>query len=393
MRFTFTPEQEAFRAEVNAFLKDALPPDWEGADDPIDDEEYEFGRAFLKKLLPKHWIAPAWPKEYGGLALSHWDQVVYNEAMGYARAPIVNTAAVGYLGPTVILYGTEEQKAQHLPGITSGDVVWCQGYSEPNSGSDLASLQTRAVKDGDEYVLNGQKIWTSQAHYADWMFVLARTDPDAPKHRGISYFLMDMKTPGVSVRPLINMANGEGFNEVFFDNVRIPQSGLLGELNRGWYIATTTLDFERSALGGSARQQRALEDLTRLVKTEREAGTGALPWDKPTVRHAIADLWISLDIARLLSYRVVSMQSRGLVPNHEASIIKVFSTDYAQRQARVGLGLMGLYGGLWGDGPWAKLHGRFARTYVATVGTAIAGGTTEIQRNIIAQRGLGMPRQ
>ncbi len=392
MRFTFTPEQEAFRTEVNAFLKDALPADWEGADNAIDDEQYEFGREFLKKLAPKRWIAPAWPKEYGGLALSHWDQVVYNEAMGYARAPIVNTAAVGYLGPTVILYGTDEQKAQHLPGITSGEVVWCQGYSEPNSGSDLASLQTRAVADGDEFILNGQKIWTSQAHYADWMFVIARTDPDAPKHRGISYFLMDMKTPGVSVRPLINMANGEGFNEVFFENVRIPKSGLLGELNRGWYIATTTLDFERSALGGSAGVQRSMEDLTRFAKAESDGAGGRL-WDKALVRHALADLWVSLDVAKMLSYRVVSMQARGLVPNYEASIIKVFSTDLIQRQARVGLGIMGMYGGLWGDGPWAKLRGRFAKSYVATVGTAIAGGTTEIQRNIIAQRGLGLPRQ
>ncbi|MBI2724065.1 MAG: acyl-CoA dehydrogenase family protein [Chloroflexi bacterium] len=392
MRFSFTAEQESFRRDVNDFLRGALPADWEGADNAIDDESYEFGREFLKKLAPKRWIAPAWPKEYGGLELSHWDQVIFNEAMGYARAPIVNTAAVGYLGPTVILYGTEEQKRQHLPGITSGDVVWCQGYSEPNSGSDLASLQTRAVQDGDDFILNGQKIWTSQAHYADWMFVLARTDPDAPKHRGISYFLMDMKTPGVSVRPLINMANGEGFNEVFFENVRIPKSGLLGELNRGWYIATTTLDFERSALGGSAGVQRTLEDLTAFVRSEGDGAGGRL-WDKPLVRHALADLWVSLDVAKMLSYRVVSMQSRGLVPNYEASIIKVFSTDLIQKQARVGLGIMGLYGGLWGDGPWSRLRGRFARSYVATVGTAIAGGTTEIQRNIIAQRGLGLPRQ
>jgi alkylation response protein AidB-like acyl-CoA dehydrogenase len=392
MRFSFTAEQEAFRAEINAFLKGALPADFEGADNAIDDEGYAFGREFLKKLAPKRWIAPAWPKEYGGLALSHWDQVVFNEAMGYARAPIINTAAVGYLGPTVILYGSEEQKARHLPGITSGDVVWCQGYSEPNAGSDLASLQTRAVKDGDDFIINGQKIWTSQAHYADWMFLLARTDPDAPKHRGISYFLVDMKTPGITVRPLINMANGEGFNEVFFENVRVPQSGLLGELNRGWYIATTTLDFERSSIGGTSQAMRSLEELTRFAKTER-AGGGASLWDKPTVRHAIADLWVSLDITRLLSYRVVSMQARGLVPNYEASIIKVFSSEYVQRQARVGLGIMGLYGGLWGDGPRARLHGRFAKSYVATVGSAIAGGTSEIQRNIIAQRGLGLARQ
>jgi alkylation response protein AidB-like acyl-CoA dehydrogenase len=321
-----------------------------------------------------------------------WDQLIFNECMGYARAPIVNTAAVGYLGPTVILYGTEEQKQQHLPGITSGEVVWCQGYSEPNSGSDLASLQTRAVQDGDDFIINGQKIWTSQAHYADWMFVLARTDPDAPKHRGISYFLLDMKTPGITVRPLINMANGEGFNEVFFENVRVPRSGLLGELNRGWYIATTTLDFERSSIGGTSQALRSLEDLTRFAKTESQ-GNGKRLWDKASVRNAIADLWIDLEMAQLLSYRVVSMQARGLVPNYEASIIKVFTSEYVQRQARIGAGIMGLYGQLWQGSPWEKLRSRFAKSYVTSVGSAIAGGTSEIQRNIIAQRGLGLPRQ
>jgi alkylation response protein AidB-like acyl-CoA dehydrogenase len=393
MRFAFTPEQDAFREEVRDFLEQALPADWDGADNAIDDERHEFGRQFLNKLAPRRWIAPAWPTEYGGLAMSLWDQVVFNEEMGYARAPIVNTAAVGYLGPTIILYGTDEQKQKHLPGITSGDVIWCQGYSEPNSGSDLASLQTRAVQDGDDYVINGQKIWTSQAHYADWMFVLARTDPDAPKHRGISYFLVDMKTPGITVRPLINMGGGSGFNEVFFENVRVPRDGLLGELNRGWYIATTTLDFERSSIGGTSQALRSLEDLVRFARSEREASTGRPIWERPTVRHAIADLWIDVELARLLSYRVVSMQSRGLVPNYEASIIKVFNSEYIQKQSRVGISIMGLYGGLWGDGPWAKLQGRFARSYIASVGAAIAGGTSEIQRNIIAQRGLGLPRQ
>jgi alkylation response protein AidB-like acyl-CoA dehydrogenase len=204
---------------------------------------------------------------------------------------------------------------------------------------------------------------------------------------------MDMKIPGVTVRPLINMANGEGFNEVFFENVRIPRSGLLGELNRGWYIATTTLDFERSSIGGTSQALRSLEDLTRFAKTEPEIGTGRRIWDRAPVRHAIADLWISLEMARMLSYRVVSMQTRGLVPNYEASIIKVFSSEYLQRQARVGMHIMGLYGALWDGSPWAKLRGRFAKSYVASVGIAIAGGTSEIQRNIIAQRGLGLPRQ
>jgi alkylation response protein AidB-like acyl-CoA dehydrogenase len=394
MRFRFTPEQEAFRTEVTDFLRESLPGNWEGADNAIDEGDYEFGRQFLKKLAPKKWIAPAWPVEYGGLGLSLWDQVVFNEAMGYARAPIVNTAAVGYLGPTIILYGNDEQKRQHLPGITSGDVIWCQGYSEPNSGSDLASLQTRAVKDGDDWIINGQKIWTSQGHYADWMFLIARTDPDAPKHRGISYFLLDMKTPGISVRPLINMADGEGFNEVFFDNVRVPSSALLGEVNRGWYIATTTLDFERSAIGGTMQALRTLEELTRFAKSEPDGrGNGGTLWDKPPVRQTIVDLWITSDISRLLSYRVVSMQERGLVPNYESSINKVLTVDYVQRQSRVGISIMGPYGGIWGEGPWAKLRGRFAKSYVATVGSAIAGGTTEIQKNIIATRGLGLPRQ
>lgn len=392
MQFRFTEQQEAFRTEVNDFLRTNLPANWEGADNAIDEGDHEFGRQFLKKLAPKKWIAPAWPVEYGGLGMSLWDQVIFNEAMGYARAPIVNTAAVGYLGPTIILYGSDEQKKQHLPGITSGDVIWCQGYSEPNSGSDLASLQTRAVKDGDDWIINGQKIWTSQGHYADWMFLIARTDPDAPKHRGISYFLLDMKTPGISVRPLINMADGEGFNEVFFDNVRVPSSALLGELNRGWYIATTTLDFERSAIGGTMQALRTLEELTRFARTERDAN-GKTLWDKPPVRHALADLWITSDITKLLSYRVVSMQERGLVPNYESSINKILTTEYVQRQQRVGISILGMYGGLWGEGPRAKLRGRFAKAYVATVGSAIAGGTTEIQKNIIATRGLGLPRQ
>jgi alkylation response protein AidB-like acyl-CoA dehydrogenase len=390
MDFRFTPQQDAFREDVRSFLSNALPPDWVGADNAIDEEAFEFGREFLKKLAPKRWIAPAWPQEYGGLGLSLWEQVVYNEEMSYARAPIINLAAVGYLGPTVMMYGSDEQKAQHLPGITSGEVLWCQGYSEPGSGSDLASLQTRAVQDGDDFIINGQKIWTSQAHYADWIFLLARTDPDAPKHRGISYFLIDMKSPGITVRPLINMASQKGFNEVYFDNVRVPRSGLMGELNRGWYMATTTLDFERSSLSTGAASRRTLEDLTAFTKQTR--ANGVLLFDKPPARAKLADLWIELSLLRYLSYRVVTMQERGLVPNHEASIVKVFYAEYTQRMARAGLHVLGLYGQLQPDSPHARLKGRFERSYLTTIGAAIAGGTSEIQRNIIAQRGLGLPR-
>ena len=390
MDFTFGPEQEAFRTDVRSFLGEQLPKDWVGSENALDDDAFEFGREFLQELAPKSWIAPAWPKDYGGLGLGFWDQVIFNEEMAYWRAPRINAPAVGYLGPTIMIYGSDEQKAQHLPGITSGKVQWCQGYSEPESGSDLASLQTRAVQDGDDFIINGQKIWTSQAHYADWIFLLARTDPDAPKHRGISYFLLDMKSPGVTVRPLVNMGNQHGFNEVFFDNVRVPRSGLMGELNRGWYIATTTLDFERSSVATSAGSLRTLEELTDFAKTTESNGKRLL--EMPPVRNKLSDLWIELDIAKFLSYRVVSMQERGLVPNHEASIVKVFNSEYNQRLARTGLHMLGLYGQLQPETPYAQLHGRFERSYVTTVGSTIAAGTSEIQRNIIATRGLGLPR-
>ncbi|MCI0850032.1 MAG: acyl-CoA dehydrogenase family protein [Chloroflexi bacterium] len=388
MDFTFTPKQEAFRTEVQAFLKEALPADWVGADRAIDEEGFAAGREFLKKLAPKHWIAPAWPTEYGGLGLELWDQVVFNEEMAYRRAPLINAPAVGYLGPSIMIYGSEEQKQQHLGGITSGEIQWCQGYSEPESGSDLASLQMSAVQDGDDFVINGQKIWTSQAHYADWIFLLARSDPEAPKHRGISYFLIDMKSPGISVRPLVNMANQRGFNEVFFDNVRVPRSGLLGELNRGWYMATTTLDFERSSVATTASSRRSLEELTAFIA----ASNGGSRIDKTTSRHMLADLWIDLNIGRLMSYRVVTMQAKGLVPNYEASIVKVFNSEYSQRLAQAGLQVLGLHGQLHPDSPHARLAGRFERAYITTVGATIAAGTSEIQRNIIATRGLGLPR-
>ena len=389
MDFTFTPEQDRFREEVRAFLRESLPSDWVGVE-AFDEDSFAFGREFLKRLAPKNWIAPAWPTEYGGLGLGLWEQVVFNEELAYRGAPLVNTPAVGYLGPTIMMYGSAEQKSQHLPGITSGDAIWCQGYSEPGSGSDLASLQTRAVRDGDDFIINGQKIWTSQAHYADWIFLLARTDADAPKHKGISYFLFDMNSPGITVKPLINMASQRGFNEIFFDNVRVSRSALLGELNRGWYMATTTLDFERSSVAASASSRRILEQLTAFTKETKVNGSFLL--DQPLVRHTLADLWIELSLVRFLSYRVVSLQARGLVPNYEASIVKVFNSEYNQRLARAGLHTLGLYGQLQPDSPYARLRGRFERSYLTSVGATIAAGTSEIQRNIIATRGLGLPR-
>ncbi|MCA9854704.1 MAG: acyl-CoA dehydrogenase family protein, partial [Dehalococcoidia bacterium] len=288
------------------------------------------------------------------------------------------------IGPTIIIHGNEEQKQEHLGAILRGEVQWCQGYSEPGSGSDLASLQTRAVRDGDDFVINGQKIWTSGAHTADWMFMLARTDPDAPKHRGITYFLMDMKSPGVTVRPLINMGNMHNFNEVFFEDVRVPARNVLGEIDRGWYIGTTTLDFERSSIGNSVGQRQTLEYYLRYIKQNNADVSG-------TVKGELADRWIEAMTAKNLSYRVITIQAEGRVPNHEASIAKMFNTELSQRIARTAMKVLGTAGQLT-DAEQAPMKGRVAASYLATVSSTIAGGTSEIQRNIVATRGLGLPR-
>jgi alkylation response protein AidB-like acyl-CoA dehydrogenase len=251
-------------------------------------------------------------------------------------------------------------------------------------------LQKRAVRDGDDYVINGQKIWTSNAHHANWMFILTRTDPDAPKHRGISYLLLDMKTPGITIRPLINMAGRHGFNEVFFDNVRVPVSNRVGEENRGWYVGMATMDFERSALSGSAGLRRSYEELTRFVREEGRSGALGMP--RELARNALADSGIEIEVSRMLSFRVLSMQQAGQVPNHEASMAKMFSSELSQRFARLGTRILGTYGGLRRGSPYAHLRGEFAESYMQTVPATIAGGSSEIQRNVIATRGLGLPR-
>ncbi len=262
MDYRFTDKEESFRQEIQEFLRAELPEkEAQNEDEAGTDEKWQFGRQFQKKLAAKGWLVPHWPKEYGGSAMGIMEQVVMREEMSYARAPLLDIFGVNMIGPVLMLYGTDAQKKEHLPGIASAAVTWCQGYSEPGSGSDLASLQTRAVKDGDDYVINGQKIWTSNAHRADWMFMLARTDPDAPKHKGISFLLLPTETPGFSTRPLINMAGQHGFNEVFFEDVRTPVTNLVGEENRGWYVGAALLDFERSGIGQSAVSRRKLDDL------------------------------------------------------------------------------------------------------------------------------------
>jgi alkylation response protein AidB-like acyl-CoA dehydrogenase len=304
-----------------------------------------------------------------------------NEEFAEAGVPAnVGGFGVMMIGPTLIEHGTEEQKEEHLGRILRGEVIWCQGYSEPGAGSDLAALQTRAVRDGDDYVLNGQKIWTTGAQFSDWMYMLARTDPDAPKHRGITYLLVNMKSPGVTVRPLTTMANMQSFNEVFFEDVRVPAQNRVGDENRGWYVGTTTLDFERSSIGSAIGVRKQLESMIRHAK---ESDSPASFAHRKSLKHEFVDRWVEGEVAKMLSYRVISMQANGLIPNHESSMCKLFSSELGQRISALGMHLFGMNG---------LVRNRASVGYVQSVSSTIAGGTSEVQRNIIATRGLGLPR-
>jgi alkylation response protein AidB-like acyl-CoA dehydrogenase len=388
-----SPEETSFRQEVKQFLKTELRDEWKASPDEGEEDVaalYERRRPWRDKLAARGWTAPAWPKEYGGAGLTVLQQFIMNEEFAEARAPARDIFGIGMVGPTLIVHGSEEQKKEHLPRILSSQVRWCQGYSEPEAGSDLASLRTRAVRDGDDYVINGQKIWTSVAQYADWIFLLARTDPDAPKHRGISYFLIDMKTPGIEVRPLVDLSNRHMFNEVFLDNVRVPARNLVGEENRGWYIGTTTLDFERSNVGAAVGNRLLVDDLVKFVRENAGKGVCTLPRHR-MLRHELADRMVEAHVARMLSLRVVALQAKGMIPNYEASVVKAYASELTQRIYNTGVKILGLYGNLSGDE--APQNGRYPRGYLQAVGATIAAGTSEIQRNIIAMRGLGLPRQ
>jgi alkylation response protein AidB-like acyl-CoA dehydrogenase len=403
MDFRDSPQEEAFRQEVREFIQHELPPDlarrgtggamFGGGSGRFTRAEYwQALRGWLKKLTDRGWIAPAWPQEYGGAGLSVMEQFIFNQEMAKAGAPrSPNVIGLGWVGATLILYGTEEQKRKHLPPILKSEAFWCQGFSEPEAGSDLASLRTRAVRDGDDYLINGQKTWTSGAHGAQWMIMLARTDPDAPKHKGISYFLVDMKSPGITVQPLVNMAGSHDFNEVFFDNVRVPKENLVGEENRGWYIGTTTLDFERSGIATGVSHALTVHDFVQYVHKHRNDPTCGVAHD-PLIRYELADRAIEAQVEQMLNYQVIGIQARGMVPSNEASIAKLYSTELDQRIAATGLKLLGLYGQLLRDTPYTIMNGRLPSMYLYGTTSTIGGGTSEIQRNIIAQRGLGLPR-
>jgi alkylation response protein AidB-like acyl-CoA dehydrogenase len=392
MDLRFGEREEALRAEVRAFLAETLPraeSDTAAMLGNRTEEDFEAAVAFNRALAERGWLAPAWPKEYGGLGASIYEQIVFNEELGYAGAPDTGTRGfgVGMIGPTLIIHGNEEQKRKYLPKITSGEHIWCQGYSEPGAGSDLASLATRAYRDGDDYVINGQKIWTSGGHRANQMFCLVRTDPDAPKHRGISFLLIDdiQHTPGLTIRPLINMAGRHHFNEVFFEDVRVPAANLVGEENRGWYVGMTLLDFERSGIGTTASQRRTLERLTAAL---RDAPAHV----RETYRTRLADLVVGNNVGRWLGYRIGHIQATGGVPNYEASVVKVYQSELGQRIYNSGVNMLGLGGQLRPEEPRAPLAGDMPEAYILAVPSTIYSGSNEIQRNIIATRGLGLPR-
>lgn len=393
MDYKFTTADETFRSEVVDFIDSNWEPA-QGSNEPGDDSAFHAERAFEKRAASKGWLTMAWPEEYGGRGASHIQQMIYREEAAYRGAPGSGGQGISMVGPCLMLHGSEEQKREHLPRIANAESYWAQGFSEPGNGSDLAGLQTRAVRDGDDFVINGQKIWTSGAHHADWIHVLTRTDPEAPKHRGISYFLLDMASPGIEVRPLINMLGEHGFNEVYFTDVRVPASNMMGEYNRGWYVAATLLDFERSGVAWSATSRKSIELMTEYATEHAGIRGGRTLLDDPGVRNGLANLAIESEISRLISYRVVWMQSQDLVPNHEASMSKMFGSELGQRVARFGVNMMGLHSQrIDPDDAGAPIAARIGRAYMSSVPSTIAAGTSEIQRNIIATRGLQLPRQ
>ena len=386
MDFGFTPEEEAFRQEIRDFLRKELGPEHKGR------TPYElFSRDFTRKLAEKGWLGVGWPKEYGGLGRPYTQQLVYSEEMMRSRAPAgAHILAQNMVGPSLIRVGTEEQKKEFLTKILRGEVVFCLGYTEPNAGSDLANCQTTALLDGDEYVINGQKLFTSFAGQADYAWMTVRTDPDAPKkHRGISMFIVDMKTPGITVRALDTMWDYDQY-EVFFDNVRVPKSAVVGELNQGWHYLTVALDHERVFMGGCvAQHQRLFEEIVQYAKETHRNGKPLS--EDPVIRQRLAQLAIDLEIGRLFAYRVAWLLGKGTIPFAEASMTKIFTSELERRLANTAMQILGLYGPL-DQGDRAPYDGYIGWEYKFSLMQAVGGGSNEIERILIAIAGLGLPR-
>ncbi len=397
MDFTLTPEQQSFRDEVRDWLGKNLPADWvarlrQGSDVPRP-EAYRFLSDWQRRMYEAGFVGITWPKEYGGRGLSFMEEMILHEEMALHKAPpVLNILAIGMAGPTIIAYGTEEQKKRYPAKMLSCEEIWCQGYSEPNAGSDLAALQTRAVKDGEHYVVNGQKVWTSLAHVADWMMLLARTDPDAPRHKGITYFLVDMHSPGITVKPLKQLTGDEEFNEVYFDNVRVHDSQILGGLNNGWAVGMTTLMYERLALGFGlqVRLRIALDGLVELARHTTK--NGAPVTRDPVMRQKLAQLWIDTEVFKYTGARAITKLLKGELPGPEASTGKMMWVEGHQRLQELAMEIQGPYSQIMKGSPWAVAEGLWQHTFLRSRANSIEGGTTEIQRNIIGERVLGLPK-
>nr|MBA2599203.1 acyl-CoA dehydrogenase family protein [Actinomycetota bacterium] len=386
MDFRDAPEEASFRSELRSWLEENLPDGWRELSPSRTRWNADVSREWSKKLYEAGYVGLTWPKEYGGRAAPYTHQAVFLEEMVRAEAPEhIGVIGLGMAGPTIISHGTDEQKNRHLANILSGDEVWCQGFSEPGSGSDLASLRTKAVRDNDHFVVNGQKVWSSFAHIADWCILLVRTDPDAKKHQGITYLLVDMHSDGVDVRPLNQMSGEPEFNEIFFSDVRVPIENVLGEVNAGWGVAMTTLLHERGTLG-FALTSRLEVAMNKVVTLARETGAER----DPLIRDRIARHWVELQGLKFTNYRALTTLVKTGVPGPEGSIAKLFWSESNQRLTKLALEIMGPRAQLDGDeGIW---DGYWQYQQLRSRGNTIEAGTSEVLRNIIAERVLGLPR-
>lgn len=394
MDFRLSPAEEAFRAEVRGWLRANLPPTSGTSADREPQtaaDRIAASKAWQAALHHGGWAGITWPREYGGRGATLVEQLLFNEECAAANAPdsINLSVALGLVGPTLMACGTTEQQARFLPRILRGDDIWCQGFSEPNAGSDLASLKTRGEVRGDAIVVSGQKIWTSFAQYADWCILVVRTTPGAPrKHDGLSFLLVDMRSPGITIRPLVEITGEAWFNEVFFDEVRVPRAHVVGQIDRGWDVVLTTLAHERGGAAPHARLHRELRALIRLA--HRRAGAAAA--GARVIRQRLAQLAIEVRLARLTAYRNVTVIQRTGRPGPEGSILKLFWSELEQRMMDTASDILGPHAALVRGDARAEDDGLWSRELLWTRSATIYAGTSEVQRNIIAQRVLGLPR-
>jgi alkylation response protein AidB-like acyl-CoA dehydrogenase len=378
---------------LRAWLAANLPKDWnEWREKPME-VSFPYLRAWQRKLQEGGWAAVSWPKEYGGQSASLMQQTVFWEEMARVEAPpMANSLGLGLIGPTIIAYGTEAQKKRFIPKILSAEEIWCQGFSEPNAGSDLAGLQTEARLDGGDYVVNGQKVWTSYGWVGDWCEVVVRTDPGVPKHKGLTVLLVDMKSAGVDVRPLRQMTGESEFSEIFFRDVRVPAANVLGKVDDGWNVAISTLAHERGAYGARLHLlfKRNMDRLIELSHSIQRQGSPAAK--DPVIRQKLAQCYAEIEIMRLNQLRAFSRMAATGVPGPEGSILKIFWSELNQRVQQIAQELLGPYGQLLGADRYSIDHGIWSYGYLRTRGNTIEAGTSEVQRNIIGHFVLGLPR-